>query len=97
MADIIGFIAHLKVIMFYGAESMYPFFTLFTAVGIAKLAFGIPTWMAVTLMGGTVFGYGLLAFKIGIFGKDLDIKWQNTKSAKELSERAERIEELLKP
>jgi hypothetical protein len=95
MADTIGIIAHLKVIMFYGAEMMYPFFTLFTAVGIAKIAFGIPTWTAVILMASAVFCVGLFSFKIGIFGKDLDIKWQNTKSARELLEQVKRIEEKI--
>jgi hypothetical protein len=93
--DAVGIIAHLKVILFYGAESMYPFFTLFTAVGVAKIAFGIPTWTAVVLMGGLVFGFGFFAFRIGIFGKDLDIKWQNTESARRLCEHVERIESIL--
>lgn len=94
-SDLIGTIAHLKVILFYGAESCYPFFTLFTAVGVAKIAFGIPTWTAVILMGSIVFGFGLVAFRVGIFGKDLDIKWQNTPSAKQLCERVQRIEDHL--
>jgi hypothetical protein len=95
MPDFVGIVTHLKVIVFYGAETTFPLFTLFTAAGIAKIAFGIPAWTAVILMAGVVFGYGLFAYKTGIFGKDLDIKWQNTKSAKELSERLERIEGII--
>ncbi|MCJ7698136.1 MAG: hypothetical protein MUO73_07395 [Thermoplasmata archaeon] len=93
--SIVGIIAHLKIIAFYGAEITYPFFSLFTAIGIAKVAFGVPVWIAAILMSCAVFGLGFFSFKSGIFGKDLDIKWQNTKSARELSERVKRMEEQL--
>jgi len=93
--DLIGTIAHIKIILFYGAELLYPVFTLFTAVGIAKVAFGIPAWTAVVIMGCAVFGCGLFAIKGGVFGRDLDIKWNNTPSAKRLCEQVDRIERLL--
>ncbi len=81
---IITAIAHTKVIIFYGAESVYPFFTLFTAVGIAKIAFGIPTYWAIIIMLGIIAGVGITTFKAGVFGKDLDIKSNNTPTAKKL-------------
>lgn len=92
---IIGLLAHLKIIAFYGAEITYPFLSLFTAIGIAKVAFGVPAWIAAIFMGCAVFGLGFFSFKVGIFGKDLDIKWQNTQSAREISERIKRIEKIL--
>lgn len=88
--------AHLKVIMTYGAENAYPFITAFTAVGVAKLAFGIPAWMALILMVAAVFGVGLFMFKVGLFSQDLDIKWRKTPSAMKLCEAVERIEEKIK-
>lgn len=84
-------IAHTKVIIFYGAESVYPFFTLFTAVGIAKIAFGIPTYIAIILMVGVIGIVGITTFKAGVFGKDLDIKWNNTPSAKRLCEQVDQL------
>jgi hypothetical protein len=84
-------IAHTKVIIFYGAESVYPFFTLFTAVGIAKIAFGIPTYIAIALMVGIIGIVGITTFKTGVFGKDLDIKWNNTASAKKLCEQVDQL------
>ena len=91
----ISVIAHLKVIMFYGAETLYPFFTLFTAVGVAKIAFGIPAPIAAIIMFFVIFCVGLVMFKIGIFGKDLDIKWENTPSAKEVLERVRNIDSTI--
>ena len=88
---IITAIAHTKVIIFYGAESVYPFFTLFTAVGIAKIAFGIPTYIAIALMVGIIGIVGITTFKVGVFGKDLDIKWNNTASAKKLCEQVDQL------
>jgi len=93
--DIIEIIARLKVTLFYGAELLYPVFTLFTAVGVAKVAFAIPTWTAVAIMGAAVFCGGLFAIWGGVFGKDLDIKWKNTPSAKRLCEQVDRIERKL--
>ena len=88
---IITFVAHTKVIIFYGAESVYPFLTLFTAVGIAKIAFGIPAYLAIVIMFGVVATVGITTFKMGVFGKDLDIKWNNTPSAKKLCEQVDQI------
>lgn len=88
---IVTAIAHTKVIIFYGAESVYPFFTLFTAVGIAKIAFGIPTYWAIVIMLGIIAGVGIITFKAGVFGKDLDIKWNNTPSAKKLCEQVDQL------
>lgn len=92
---VISLIAHIKVIVFYGAETLYPFFTLFTAVGVAKIAFGIPAPLAAVIMFFVVFGVGFIMFKIGIFGKDLDIKWNNTPSAKEVLDRIRTVDERI--
>lgn len=88
---LVSAIAHAKVIIFYGSESVYPLFTLFTAVGIAKIAFGIPTFWAIAIMVGIVTGVGITTFKAGVFGKDLDIKWNNTPSARKLSEQVDQL------
>lgn len=79
----------------YGAQIAYPFITAFTAIGVAKIAFDIPPQIAFIILLLTVLSIGMMSFRIGLYSKDYEIQWTNTPSAKELSERAKRIENLL--
>jgi hypothetical protein len=93
--DIIGGAAKIKRFATYGAEIVYPFITVFTAIGVAKVAFGIPPEIAFVVILTVVLSIGGLAIKIGLFGKDQNIVWANTPMAKELCDRVEHIENIL--
>jgi len=85
-------ISHLKVRILYGVEIVSPAITLFTAVGVAKVAWGIPAWIAGLVMLGSVFVVGAATFRMGIFGKDRDIQWRETPMANEILDALKRLE-----
>lgn len=92
---IVHFLAQMKQYMFYGASLAYPAITAFTAVGVAKVAFGVPWFITFILLTLLVFLVGAAAFRIGLFSADNEINWMRTPSARTLCERVERIEKML--
>jgi hypothetical protein len=92
---VVKFIAQMKQYMFYGAALAYPAITAFTAVGVAKVAFDIPWFIAFVVLAATVFCAGVAAFRIGLYSADNEITWSRTPSAKTLCDRVERIEKML--
>ena len=95
--DFVEFAARIKRQMMYGSEIVYPFITVFTAIGVAKVAFGIPPELAFVIILCGVFLVGSTAVKIGLFGKDMDFVWRNSPIAKKLCDRVEKIEKHLIP
>lgn len=89
---VVSYISHLKVRTLYGVEIVSPLITLFTAVGVAKVAWGIPAWIAALVMFGSVFVVGAITFRMGIFGKDRDIQWRETPMANEILDALKRLE-----
>lgn len=95
IAEVVDHIAWVKQYAFYGVQLCYPFITAFTAVGVAKVAFAIPWYIAFTIMVVGILGVGVVAFRVGLYSRDMDICWEKTPMAKTLCDRVERIENMI--
>ena len=94
--DIVQFANQIKQYMMYGAQVIYPFITVFTAIGVAKIAFDIPPLVAFIIILTIVLCIGIVSFKVGLYSKDYEIQWVNTPSAKKLSGQVDEMHNINK-
>ena len=87
--------ARTKQYVMYGMAILQPAFSLITFLGVAKLAFSIPPEIAAAAAFVGVYAIGVIAFKSGLYSKDLNITWKFTPMAVDIHERTDRIEKAI--
>jgi hypothetical protein len=90
---IMEFAAQTKQYMVYGVSLAYPFFSLITFLGVIKIAFNIPPEFAAVVAFIGVYVTGVLAFKSGLYSRDMNISWKNTPMAVDIDTNTKAIKQ----